>query len=381
MKKVLFLQNVGNSYGGVWFVNKTIAEELIKNNYYVEILSIRDSHNNITLDHDKKLKVSIVNNNNLWEITHFEDIKKELKRFKIIKSIKLILKKIKDEILLKKDYNYVKKYIIDNEFDYIITSHYQVLDCIPKKYLRKTIHEQHTAFETSINHKATKKAFDKYNGKIKFLWLSKKSCELAKQMGYSDSIYIYNPIRFQCDEKAEVLKNKKLITISRISYEKRIDLMINIVNEIFKDEKLKDWTFEIYGEGNLKEQLMNLDYDRNKIKFMGLTNDSKSMLMNSSINLNTSLFEGFSMGILEASECGVPTISFRFGEAVDEEIINNETGIIVDQNDIFRYQKELINLIKDKDKLKKMSINCKKYSEKFNIKTIIQDWINLFNSL
>ena len=38
MKKILFLQNIGNSYGGVWFVNKIIDEELIKNNYDVEIL-------------------------------------------------------------------------------------------------------------------------------------------------------------------------------------------------------------------------------------------------------------------------------------------------------------------------------------------------------
>ena len=49
MKKVLFVQIKGKSKAGVWFVNKTIGEELIKNGYEVEILSIRNNKNDIFL--------------------------------------------------------------------------------------------------------------------------------------------------------------------------------------------------------------------------------------------------------------------------------------------------------------------------------------------
>ena len=381
MKKILFLQNIGNSYGGVWFVNQKVALELIKHDYDVEILSIRDSHSNVILKHDDKLKVSIVNKKDSWEITHFEDIKWELKKYKIFKTIKLVLKKIKEEINLKRDYNYVKKYIKENNFDCIVTSHYQVLDCIPKSFLKKTIHEQHTSFITSFNHRATKKAFDKYNGKIKFMWLSKKSCELAIEKGYINSTYIYNPIKFTCNDRANVKKNKKLVTIARINPEKRIDLMIKIVDDILKDKKLNDWIFEIYGDGELKTKLQEMAYDKDKIKWMGITDDPEKVLISSSINLNTSLFEGFAMSILEASECGVPTISFRFGESVDEEIINNETGIIINQGDIENYKKQLINLMKNNDKLEEFSMNCKQFSKEFNIKIIINKWIELLNSL
>ena len=381
MKKILFLQNIGNSYGGVWFVNKSIASELVKCGYDVEILSIRDSHDDVTLDHDKNLKVSIVNKKDSWEITHFEDIKKEIKKIKILKAIKLIFKKINEEFKLRKDYNYVKKYIKDSNFDYIVTSHYQVLDCVPKDFLKRTIHEQHTNFETSYSHRATKKTFDKYNGKIKFLWLSKKSCELAKEKGYKNSYYIYNPLKFNSKNRADVLKNKKLITITRMSTEKRIDLMINIVNDVLKDNEFCDWTLEIYGDGNIKKDIENLHYDKTKIKLMGITNNPKDVLMSSAINLNTSLFEGFSMGILEAMECGIPTISFRFGESVDEEIINNKTGIIVEKNNIDEYKKKLVSLMKNKDLLDKMSINCKEFAKNFEINIIIQEWIKLFNSL
>ena len=39
--KILFLQNKGNSYGGVWQVNKTVGEALIHDGYDVAIISIR----------------------------------------------------------------------------------------------------------------------------------------------------------------------------------------------------------------------------------------------------------------------------------------------------------------------------------------------------
>ena len=35
MKKVLFIQLIGNSYGGVWQVIKMVGEQLIKEGYEV----------------------------------------------------------------------------------------------------------------------------------------------------------------------------------------------------------------------------------------------------------------------------------------------------------------------------------------------------------
>ena len=157
--------------------------------------------------------------------------------------------------------------------------------------------------------------------------------------------------------------------------------MVNIANDILKDKELKDWSLEIYGDGDCKEEILKTDYNKDKIKFMGVTTDAKKELLKSSINLNTSLFEGFAMGILEGNECGVPTISFNFGESISEEIINQKTGIYVNQDDIKSYKKELKELMKNKEKLENMSIECKNFSKKFKIQKITEDWINLFNKI
>ena len=43
MKKVLFVQVSWKSYGGIWQVNKVVAEELIKHGYDVSFAFIRQN--------------------------------------------------------------------------------------------------------------------------------------------------------------------------------------------------------------------------------------------------------------------------------------------------------------------------------------------------
>ena len=88
MRKVVFLQNEGNVVGGVWFVNKTIGEELIRNDYEVHIISIRNGLNPVELSYDEKLHVEIINDSKFWGYILGKDIKKSIRQLKFIKAIK-----------------------------------------------------------------------------------------------------------------------------------------------------------------------------------------------------------------------------------------------------------------------------------------------------
>ena len=44
MKKIMFLQIKGKSFGGIWLVNKTLSQEFYKRGYDVQVCSIRDNH-------------------------------------------------------------------------------------------------------------------------------------------------------------------------------------------------------------------------------------------------------------------------------------------------------------------------------------------------
>lgn len=370
MKKVLILQLLGNSYGGIWQVNKCVGEELIKNNYDVTILNLRNNKTNVYSKYDEKLKVDTINKVDDWDYP----LKSHLLKLKI--SIFDYFKRLNR---IKRDYEQMKKYIEEYNPNYIIVSHYLLLNAIPKEYLGKTIYQQHSSADYAFSQNGNRRTLFKFNNKVRFLWLSKNSCDKAKGKGLNNCYYIYNAVRFNSNKKSDVTKNKKLVTIARLSSEKRIDLMINIVNELFCDNNLKDWTFEIYGSGEMELELKKMDYDKDRIKFMGVTNDPRKVLLSSSINLNTSLFEGFSLSILEANECGVPTIAFNFGESASEQILNDKTGIIA--KDLLDYKEKLLYLMKNSKKLEEMSINCKKYNEQFKIDKIIFDWFDLFSDV
>lgn len=375
MKKILFLQIKGKSYAGVWNVNKLVGEELIKKGYTVHIVSIRNNQNDIILKYDKRLIVKTINEKDIWETYHIEDMIKELKKIHVFKAFKMGIERIRHDIKLKKDVKKLHEYIYEYKPDYIITSHYQLLDMIPSDYLGRTIHEQHTSLKVALSIRDNKKTFDKYKDKIKFLWLCKKAMENAIENGYINSTYIYNAVRIKSNERANVIKNKKLVTIARLSNEKRIDLMIEIVENIFKDSKYKDWVFLIYGDGDQKEFLRSKIKNTKQIKLMGVTDKPKEVLLSSAINLNTSPSEGFSLSILEAYECGIPTIAFNFGEATLEQIIDGKTGIIA--KDIDDYQDKLKYLMDNPDELDRMSKNAKEYAKNFTTDNVISKWVEL----
>lgn len=379
MKKILFLQIKGKSLGGVWNVNKLIGEELLEKGYLVHIVSIRNDQNDLILEHHQNLIVKTINETDIWESYHLNDIINELKIFHIINAFKMFISKLKYNLGLKKDIKKLHQYIYEYQPDCIVTSHYQLLDMIPKKYLNKTIHEQHSSLDAALSIKANKKTFDKYKNKVKYLWLTKITMNNAIKEGYTNSTYIYNAVRFKSNEIADVIKNKKLITIARISKDKSIDKMVEIAKSIFKDKKYKNWTLEIYGCGSEEENVKKIINNHKQIKLMGLTNEPQKELLKASINLNTSKYEGFSLSILEANECGVPTISFNFGESCEEQIINGETGVIANNEE--EYINKLKELMDNQELLEKLSKNSKKFSEEFQIEKIINNWIELFNEI
>ena len=380
MKKLMILQIKSNELGGVWFFNKTISEELLKYNFQIEIVAIRDNHSKNKLEIAKSISLKTINEQDKWEITRKKDILKALKTLKF-KNILMICKKyLSEHKKLKEDFTTLKNYIKKQNPDYIIASHYQTLDGIPKEYLKKTIAIQHSSLKDVLTLHDNTKKLKKYSKKIfKMVWLSKKTSELAEEKGFSNNTYMYNPVRFQTKLTADVIKNKKLISVTRIdNSQKRIDLMLDIANTVLKDS---DWTFELYGTGEFTDYAKKILNNNKKIKYMGKTDNPMQVLLNASINLNTSRMEGFSLSILEANMCGVPTVTFDFGESAPEEIINDKTGYIIYNDSKEEYIEKLLFLMNNSQKLQKLANNSKKFGQKFTIDKIIQNWLKLFGDL
>lgn len=381
-KKILIFQLKGNSNGGIWYVNETLSKTFVKKGYESFVLSFRNNPGPTFINTNQVFKMQTVNPKDRWGETRLSHIKNSFKKHKFIETFKLIIKKSKEELILRKDFKKSKKIIKDYNPDYIICSFYQILNGIPKKYLKKTIIHQHTSFESTLRDQPkASKFFTKYKDKVaKFVWLTKSTCESAIKYGYKNSTYIYNPIRFESNDKANVNKNKKLVTISRLTDpQKRIDLMLDIAKDVL--EKHKDWILELYGDSNLEEKELKIIKKCSQIKLMGRTKEVKEKLLSSSIYLSTSFFEGLPLSIIEAYEVGVPTVSYTFGESSQEVVLNNKTGYLIPFNDKKMYEEKLLFLMENKDILEKFSNNAKEYAETFHTEKIIKKWLQLLETI
>jgi len=371
MKKVLFIQHNWKSYGGIWQVNRVIASELIKNNYDVSFAFIRQNQNDYEPDYDSKIKIHVLNKELPWKTYSYREIIKN-------HSLKMLKVRRYHDKCLRKEKKELHELIRKNKYDYIISTQYELLDFIPKEYLSRTLHEQHTSFEESFKYRDSKKTLIKYNNLVNYVWLSKATREEAINNGLNNCYYLYNPLRFISSKKSKV-NNKKLVTITRLSSQKRIDKMIDYVEELFKDKKYKDWTFEIYGDGSEEDKLRKLVKNTKQIKFMGRTDNPEDILVKSDINLNTSDYEGFPMSILEACECGVPTVTLNFGESVYETVLDKQTGFVCKDKEDFINKLKL--LMDDNNLLKDFSKYNISFATNFQSNKVIKNWIKVFNEI
>ena len=371
MKKILFLQIKGNSLGGIWFVNKTLGEEFLRRGYEVHVLALRNNHPGIDIK-DTPLNIKVINKIDKWEITHRRDVLNNL-------NLKTLKKYFKDKKKLDNDYLEMKKLINDYNPDYIIASHYQTLFGVPHKYLEKVIFVQHSSFDYLLKDKFCVKTLKRLNNKLfKMCWLCKSAMTKAIEFGFINNTYIYNPNKFLTTKKADVSANKKIVVITRIHPEKRIDLMIEMVNDVLKD--FKDWTFEIYGTGSFNEKSQEILNSSKQIFYKGLINNPLDVLLKGSLTLNTSIYEGFSLSIIEGFSAGLPVIAFDFGESANEQIINGYNGYVIEKDNISMFKEKLREVLNSKEKLEELSRNAKEFSGQFEISKVADNWENLFKS-
>lgn len=364
--------------GGIYFVNKDLMKMFKECKYETYLISVRLSGYYQEIEYPDYIENIIINPDEEWGTVRVSKILAELKKFHVLEVFKLIYQRIAYNKKIRKDYSALKEKIREIKPDRIINSHYELLDAIPEEYLNKTIMHFHTNFKIVKDNWSYRKIFDKYKDKLyKFVWLTEATKKEAIKNGYNNSMHIYNAVRVKSNKTSDVEKNKSLVFLGRISKEKRLDIILQLFDEI--SSEYPDWKLSIYGMGTLNEEEKRIINTNKQITYYGATNDLEKVFMNSSININTSDFEGFSMTVLEANEYGVPTITFRFGESVYEEIIDDETGIIVKTRNIDDYRNKLREIMDNSKKLRELSKNCKKFNKNFSYSIIKQEWIKLLN--
>ena len=196
------------------------------------------------------------------------------------------------------------------------------------------------------------------------------------------SIVIPNPLNLKelpLDQQHS-FDNNKIIMVCRVKPQKNIAMLINAIDDI--KYCLDGTKVEIYGDGNLYRDRMK-DMVKEKgldkvIKFMGPSSDVYSKMLESTIYISTSHYEGLSNTMLEALALGVPSIvtDCPIGGA-KMFITNNENGILVPCDDYKNLGEEILRLLNDRSLQEKFSVNSIKIRKQLDLNIIADKWLEV----
>ena len=192
---------------------------------------------------------------------------------------------------------------------------------------------------------------------------------------------IPNPVSF-CTDKRSSCENKSFLTLARFTEQKGLDIQLQIAAKI-KDH-LPDWRMDIYGEGEDEEKLKCLSKQlglENFVCFHPATHQVEEKLLQSSIYVMSSRYEGLPMVLLESQICGVPPVSFDCTYGPSDIITDGKDGFLIPMGDTDLFAQKLILLARDEKLRKEMGKNAQISSLRFSEDKIAKLWQNLFEKL
>lgn len=202
---------------------------------------------------------------------------------------------------------------------------------------------------------------------------------LSEWIGYNQ-IVIPNPISFIPKEKS-TLKNKRIICVGSISYNKGYDLLIEAWKLIADD--CPGWKIDIFGKGATLDlqQMIDKYHLQDSIHFCGTTNQVQREMLNSSFLVLPSRSEGFGMVLTEAMACGLPCIAFDCPCGPRDIIQNGKNGFLVPPEDTNSLAWNIKKLIQSSELLNKMATFAVTSVSKYTIDAVAHIWQNLFIDL
>lgn len=271
-------------------------------------------------------------------------------------------------------------------FDYVIslsTIYNTMLAVISNRIKAKTIGWQHSCFEryfrTPGERHYNQDKFSKYMFKQldEYVVLTTHDQQRLKEEFNINSIVINNPKSINSNI-VSTLENKKFVALGRFVEVKNYEMLIDMFYEFNK--KNKEWTLDIYGEGPLKDKLIEKVKTYNLEDYITIhpyEQNVENCYLNGSVYLMSSLMEGWGMVIGEAMEFGLPVISFNISSA-PEMITDNKNGFIVENYNKEMYVNKMLQLAENPDLLHKMGKEARNASLSRTNISIANQWINLF---
>lgn len=171
-----------------------------------------------------------------------------------------------------------------------------------------------------------------------------------------------------------------LIMVARFSEQKDHLTLFKALKNIDKQK----WKLSLVGKGPLLDNLKKLANEyglQENISFLGERDDVPQLLLSADIFLLISNWEGYPLSILEAMSAGLPCICSDVG-GVNEAIINNKNGYLIQRNDYLSLREKINLLIKNRNEREIMGIVSRdSYLKYHTLDKMVDDTFRIYSDL
>ena len=179
-------------------------------------------------------------------------------------------------------------------------------------------------------------------------------------------------------------QNKRVIAVGRLDYQKSFDRLIEAWALVQQTDKYKDWSLDIFGQGEWRDMLQQMIDERglqDRVMLNKPTKDIAKEYAASSMLVMSSHYEGFPMVMIEAMACGLSVVTFDY-KCGPRDIIDHEiNGLLVKDGDIEGLAQALMRLMNDDELRRKMGENARLVVDRYSEEKVMNKWQELYSKI
>ena len=182
-------------------------------------------------------------------------------------------------------------------------------------------------------------------------------------------------------EKAKVARKRTLVSVGRMVPQKSFDRLLRVVKRL-KNEGF-DFEMLLLGTGELEEKLKKQSRElqvEDTVSFLGYQTNPYKYVRNADLFVCSSLHEGFCTAVTESLIVGTPVITTMCSGMEELLGLNQEYGIIVENNENALYE-GIRRLLKDEAMLSAYTEKAAERGKQFSTEQAVTEIERLFDAL
>lgn len=196
---------------------------------------------------------------------------------------------------------------------------------------------------------------------------------------YHSQVAVIPNFIHQHEETISAQTSKKAIFVGRFDYQKRAEDAIQIWKLV--REKHPDWVLEMYGDGELQQEVCSLASAVGGVEVHQPTEGIFATYQDCCFLISTSLFEPFGLVIPEAMSCGLPVVAFDCPYGPADLIADQKDGFLIQDRDLAAFADRVCELIENEELRLKMGQTAKLSSKRYDAEAVMPLWMQLLSQL